>query len=85
MRELDRRHLFELRPQYRRVPGMAGHDGAILVDDDRVDKPELLDRLGDLFDLPVAVRARIAQIGLERADRLELDLQIIDRPHVDDR
>ncbi len=41
-------------------PAVAGDDAARAVDQDRIDKAELLDTGGDLFDLIWRVGARIA-------------------------
>ena len=52
-----------------------------VVDQDRVREPEPLDRLGDLADLLLRMRARIARVGLEHFGGEALDAIVIDQGH----
>jgi hypothetical protein len=54
---------------------MASDDFVIPVDEDRIVEAEDADALGDLPDLLIRMRARIARIGLERGDRARLHRQ----------
>ena len=52
---------------------MAGDDLALITDQNRVGKSEPLDALGDLLDLAIGMRARVAGVGPERGDRRHFD------------
>jgi hypothetical protein len=54
---------------------MASDDLVIPVDEDGIVEAEGADTRGDLADLLVRMRARVARIGLERGDRAHLHRQ----------
>jgi hypothetical protein len=49
-------------------PAVPGNDLAVVTDEDRIIESEPLDALGDLLDLLLRVRPRVAAIGPQRAD-----------------
>jgi hypothetical protein len=50
---------------------VAGDDQEVVVDDHRVDEPELPDRSSDLLDLALGVGARVARAWLQRLARIQ--------------
>ena len=69
MRQRDGRHRLPFEQLGRFDPAVAGDDLAIVGDKHRVGEPEPLDRRGDLLDLLLGMRARVARIRTERGDR----------------
>jgi hypothetical protein len=55
---------------------VAGDDGIVGINEDRIGKAEMRDRGCELLDLLLLMRARIRRAGFERADRLVGDLKV---------
>jgi hypothetical protein len=74
--EFDCRHSLQVEQVRRQHTAMPGDDPARLVDEDRVGETEFANGPGDLGDLGIGVRARIARVGNELAGRPVDDGQI---------
>lgn len=61
----------------RRDAAVAGDDAAVLVDEHGVVEPERCDARRDLGDLPVAMRAGVAVVGLEAAHGQRRDGELV--------
>jgi len=72
--EPDRRHVGNAEELRRADPAMAGDDAVRLINEDGIREPAALDRAGDLLQLLLGVRAGVALIGFELANRKVLDL-----------
>ena len=75
MIEHDHRHLSEAQALRREHAAMAGDDHVIGADQHRIDEAEFGDRGGDLRNLILRMRSRVADIGNQPLDRPGLDLQ----------
>jgi hypothetical protein len=73
VREFNDRHLLEPEPACCGQPPVPGDDAVVTIDQDRVGEAELRDGSGDLGDLRLAVRARVARVGDQRLDLAVLD------------
>jgi GAF domain-containing protein len=66
MRELDARHLDQAQLAGRGHAAMPGDDPVVAVEQNRVGETELADAAGDLRDLRLGMRPRVAGIGDQR-------------------
>src|SRR6266404_5345866 len=75
MRELDARHGVHTELARRQYPTVPGQDAVVAVAQDRIGETELPDAPGDLRDLRLRVRPRVARVGDQRVDRPIFDRQ----------
>ena len=67
-RELDARHLDQAQLAGREHAAMPGDDPVVAVEQNRVGETEFPDAAGDLRDLVLGMRPRVAGIGDQRLD-----------------
>src|SRR5438093_3998525 len=71
---LDRGDLLEIEQSGRGIAAMAGNDDAVVVDQNRNDKSECGDAVGNLTDLLARMGARVTTVRRELVDRSPADI-----------
>ena len=71
---LDRGDLLEIEQSGRGIAAMAGNDDAVIVDQNRNDKSECGDAVGNLTDLLARMGARVTTVRRELVDRSPADI-----------
>src|SRR4051812_3368959 len=74
MCDADHRHMRHAELLGHLQPEMTRNNGAVLVDDDRIDEAEAADNSAQLLDLLLAVSSRVTFRGPDLLDRARLDL-----------